>query len=171
MKALDQRIFILMFGLTKNKTSSYIVKNIAAQSSGFFLMTYGLSIVYLIMTRDLILLPFIIGPGLSLLSVIVIRHFVKRKRPFELFDIEPLIVHEKGSSFPSKHGTSAFAIAFAMIWVHPLIAGIGIILALLTGISRIMVGVHYPSDILGGLFIAIVMSQLTYFLSMMLMFN
>ncbi|MCF8018776.1 MAG: phosphatase PAP2 family protein [Vallitaleaceae bacterium] len=169
MRLLDEKLFFSLIKHTQNKKIGFLVKFVAVYSSVIFLVFYGICIAHLIATRNPDLLPFIIGPALSLLSVIVIRRFFKRKRPFETYDIKPLIVHEKGTSFPSKHGTSAFAIAFAMMWLHPFWGGIGVILASLTGLSRIMVGVHYPSDILGGLLIAIITSVLTNMLSYILL--
>ncbi len=169
MRLLDEKLFFSLIKHTQNKKIGFLVKLIAVYSSVFFIVFYGMFTVYLITTRNPNLLPFIIGPALSLLSVIVIRRFLKRKRPFETYDIKPLILHEKGTSFPSKHGTSAFAIAFAIMWLYPFWGGIGFILALLTGLSRIMVGVHYPSDILGGLLIAMITSVLTNMLSYILL--
>ncbi|PKM55448.1 MAG: phosphatase PAP2 family protein [Firmicutes bacterium HGW-Firmicutes-5] len=167
MKSFDEKIFFLLMGQMKNKEVAYVMKFIAVYSSSFFLVIYGILFIQLLITKDLIFIPYVIGPAMSLLSVMILRRFIKRKRPFETFDIKPFITHEKGASFPSKHGTSAFAIAIAMMWVHPLIGSIGLLLAVLTGLSRVMVGVHYPSDIIAGVFIAILVSQLTYILSFM----
>ncbi|PKM66613.1 MAG: hypothetical protein CVU95_10045 [Firmicutes bacterium HGW-Firmicutes-2] len=169
MKTLDDKLLLILMKQTENKMIAYIMKFIAVYASKIFMTIYGVYIIFLIIIRDPILIPFLVGPLLSLLSVVIIRHFVKRERPFVMYAIEPLISHDKGPSFPSKHGTSAFAIAFAIFWIHPLIGGVAIVLALLTGISRIMVGVHYPSDILAGLLIAIGMTRLAYVISFILL--
>ncbi|MDF1617769.1 phosphatase PAP2 family protein [Petrocella sp. FN5] len=167
MGILDEKIFLLLFKQMNDNRIAYVTRFVALYASKVFLVTYVLIMLWLVVNRAFILIPYLIGPALSLLSVIVIRRFINRKRPFEIMGFKPLIEHEKGCSFPSKHGTSAFAIAIAMMWVHPLLGCLGILMAVLTGISRVMVGVHYPSDIVGGLLIAILLSQLTYFLSIM----
>lgn len=156
---LDREWAMLLNSSTKNSRMRYFMKFMAIYAGPLFTLIYGGLLIYVFINLPFILLPTMIGPAVSLSFVILIRYFINRKRPFEVLEIVPLIIHGTGCSFPSKHGTSAFAIAFAMLWVHPLMGGIIFILAVLTGISRIMAGVHYPSDILGGMMIAFLVTQ------------
>ena len=57
-------------------------------------------------------------------------------------------------SFPSGHTTTAFALAGLLVLsrVHPLLAGTTLVLACLVGLSRAVVGAHWPLDILAGAF-------------------
>lgn len=80
-----------------------------------------------------------------------------REHPHEfLLDshITPLIPHPTDNSFPSGHALFSAAAIFAM-WrysKHKIFIAITIILAILTVICRVLGGVHYVGDILGGLF-------------------
>lgn len=70
-------------------------------------------------------------------------------RPFMEINIIP-VFYEKGYSFPSEHTAIFSAIAVVMFLINKK-AGISFsIIAILIGLSRIILGVHYPIDILGG---------------------
>jgi membrane-associated phospholipid phosphatase len=76
-----------------------------------------------------------------------IKFLVRRPRP-ELPGLEPLTPTVTRLSFPSAHATTSFAAARAygaLMPATPLYA-----VALLLALSRIYLGVHYPSDILAG---------------------
>lgn len=92
---------------------------------------------------------------LALAVVTVLVHLVyfvyHRPRPFLNYDVNLLITAPTAPSFPSNSTSVAFAIA-ASVWIinRPL-GGILFIPALMVGLSRMFLGVHYPSDILGGI--------------------
>ena len=99
--------------------------------------------------------------GLALLAVTltgrvlgeVQKYWIARARP----DLEPHLVIVKTQSFPSGHATSSmvFYLTLALLlagrsrWRREAI-GAAIMLSLLIGTSRVMLGVHWPSDVIGG---------------------
>lgn len=85
-----------------------------------------------------------------------IRFFYNRPRPFEVLEnVRKLIDHTTGSSFPSGHAAFVFALA-GFIYLHNRKVGVWfLIAALLIGLGRVMAGVHYSSDILGGLVVGV----------------
>lgn len=66
--------------------------------------------------------------------------------------IKPLIPHPIDNSFPSGHAlfTTAALMGIYRFWKNAWIIGITILLGLITASARVIGGVHYPGDILGG---------------------
>lgn len=90
--------------------------------------------------------------GLNLL----LRELVGRERPFAHIEgFISLIYHGGASSFPSNHAASSFAIAIAVFYLVNMRSGVMVLLlSVIVALSRVYVGVHYPSDVLGGVAVA-----------------
>ncbi|PAD89986.1 hypothetical protein CHH55_00275 [Niallia circulans] len=98
--------------------------------------------------------------GLSINFLISLFYF--EERPFVAHQVHLLLDHSASASFPSNHMTGAFSLSFA-VFLHRKRLGVWLLLlAILTGISRIYVGHHYPFDVLGSIIIAIVASLFVY---------
>ncbi len=73
-----------------------------------------------------------------------------RPRPFASHDLQLLFYHPSDSSFPSNPAVVGFSIATG-VWLFNRTAGWALYaLTCLFGLARLISGVHYPSDILGG---------------------
>ncbi len=96
------------------------------------------------------------------LNNILIKNIVARPRPYYVIEaLVPLIKKPREFSFPSGHAGSSFASACILFRKLPKKYGIwALVLATLISISRIYVGVHYPTDILAGMVTGIAYSFL-----------
>ncbi len=86
----------------------------------------------------------------------ILKNLVGRPRPW--LDVAGLtaLVHEPDpNSFPSGHTSAAFAAAVAWCRTMPRrwMALAGLMMAILMGLSRLYVGVHYPTDVLCGVLV------------------
>ena len=80
-----------------------------------------------------------------------------RPRPFDAIPQLEALVHAGGWSFPSGHSTSSMAASIVMFRQLPRRVGIpALALGILICLSRLYVGVHYPTDVLCGALIGIV---------------
>jgi undecaprenyl-diphosphatase len=81
-----------------------------------------------------------------------------RERPFDAGIVVALLPHRESGSFPSTHATVVFAVgwllwatreAFVLVWAWWTFA-------VLVCIGRVACGLHYPTDVLGGLLVGVV---------------
>lgn len=84
-----------------------------------------------------------------------IKLLVKRSRPV-LEGLPPLGGAPSSLSFPSAHALSSFAVATAMFRVDPATAG-ALVVALVLSLGRPYLGMHYPSDVLAGALLGVVL--------------
>jgi len=92
----------------------------------------------------------------------LIRFFYHRLRPFVTYQAHQLLSGNEWS-FPSGHSAFFFAMATA-IYLYNKKWGIGFFLvAILMNISRVIAGVHYPSDIIGGAIIGIIVAYVVFY--------
>jgi membrane-associated phospholipid phosphatase len=96
----------------------------------------------------------VLGPVAIVLNY-GIKLMVKRPRPV-LDGLPPLGGAPSSLSFPSAHALSSFAVATAMFRVDPATAG-ALVAALAISLCRPYLGMHYPSDVLVGALLGIVL--------------
>lgn len=89
---------------------------------------------------------------ISQLLTYVFKRIFGRNRPFVSLDWVNLITKPPKDvfSFPSGHTTAAFSLAYAVRFSFPQFYFAFFILAILCGVSRVYLGVHYPSDVFIG---------------------
>lgn len=102
----------------------------------------------------------VIGLLLGLLiGNIILKPLVARPRPCWInSDIALLIASPKDFSFPSGHTLSSFIAAIIILKENKPFGYAAMILAILIAFSRMYLYVHFPSDILAGIILAVIIS-------------
>lgn len=92
----------------------------------------------------------------SILGEGIIKHIVKRKRPFIKNNIIKLMISQPGTySFPSGHTASSFAAATVFIRTDMRLTYLIVVIAILISFSRLYLRVHYLSDVIGGIILGV----------------
>ena len=102
-------------------------------------------------------LALIIG---TLITNVAIKNVVARIRPYEVIqELDLMMEKQKDFSFPSGPTCASFASAFAIYKCKEVFPKkwriAALVLATLIALSRLYVGVHYPTDVLGGLIVGL----------------
>ncbi len=95
-----------------------------------------------------------------LINNVALKNLVARPRPYtRLPDLVMLMKCPSDYSFPSGHSCASFAVASSLLWTMDKrwnkLRIPAVVLAALIALSRIYVGVHYPTDVLVGTLIGI----------------
>lgn len=93
----------------------------------------------------------------------ILKVSVTRLRPFiKIPNLNIKKIDIDKYSFPSGHTTAAFSLAVIIALYFPMFGFLTIPIAFCVGISRLYIGVHYPTDVIMGIFIGSMCSFLTY---------
>ena len=99
----------------------------------------------------------LVSAAIAMVANQAVSHLWERPRPFV---DHPALTHllsarSADPSFPSDHAAAAFAIAFAVLAFSRRAGALFLVAATLIGLSRIALGMHYPSDVVAGLLVGL----------------
>lgn len=166
-------LFFLIFGLNNESQLADLLMIFGAEHLIFLMLI--LSFVFAVkgkIPERKSLLLFLVSFPILVLLIKFIHLFLFEPRPYITNDILPLITHQADASFPSRHASISFAMAFAFLYFKSKLGIPILLMASWVGISRVYVGVHYPLDILGGFVVGavslIIAKQIVKFLKIKL---
>lgn len=97
-----------------------------------------------------------------LIGNLILKNVIARERPFIQLDLIPLIAPPTDFSFPSGHSLSSFVGATSIFMFNKKFGILAYILAFFIAISRILLVVHYPTDIIIGAILGILIGYCTF---------
>lgn len=158
---IDQSIYNFFYNFSSSQaTVIFLIITFLASKEFIILMCLIFILISLIKRKYQTSFLIILNIVISLLLNQTFKAIIRRERPFEL-----MIVNESGYSFPSGHSMTALIFYGYFIYLtwesnlkkisKILITILNIILILLVGISRIYLGVHYPTDVIGAYFLGL----------------
>lgn len=103
--------------------------------------------------------------ALEVPAFVLMKHMIKRPRPADALEsLSAFIQPADRFSFPSGHTAAAFVMASLVSVYFPPFAVLAVGLASLVGLSRVLLGVHYPSDIAAGATLGLLCASLAMWL-------
>ena len=149
---MDFFLFEKLNNLAEIKLLSYIAF-FFAKYFGYLLLVF--LIIFFSRKIKIIFLAIISGILSRFIIVDLIRSFYYRPRPFIERSVNLLIEYPDKASFPSGHASFFFAVATFVFLENKKIGSLFLIGAFLISISRVISGIHWPTDIIFGALIGI----------------
>lgn len=92
----------------------------------------------------------------------VLKNTIRRDRPYNKLPFDAVVRPSDKFGFPSGHAAAAFLFASVLSQSYPTAAVLSYSIAVLIGVSRIFLGVHYPADIVAGAAVGVICADISF---------
>ncbi len=165
MQEINENLFRLIFGLARQSFFLDAVGVFAAEVLPFLIIFFVLLLFFKqkewrpkFLFFIEVILAFVLARGIL---TQFFHFFFQQQRPYELLGLKPLVL-TLGTTFPSSHATIFFCLAMLVFFFDKKLGSWALLIALLNGVARIYVGVHWPLDIVGGAIFGILSAVLMH---------
>ncbi len=153
----DTKVFGLIFGDSDGKPLKRFFFHLSHTADAFPCLLMGITWLILQPAQWAYVLTATSAFVLELSLYYLIKKNIRRPRPFKhLKGVRALIVPPDEFSFPSGHTAASFLMAIIMSAALPSLSPWLFAWAVLVGLSRIYLGVHYPGDVLAGVALGVI---------------
>lgn len=163
MKNYAQYYQAITVSLRKSPLALKLLELLNGSVTKLMYLFYPLLLAYLAWKLPERLLIYILVPGISFVLVSLLRKLINQKRPYENWDLDPLIKKDtKGQSMPSRHVFSATIISVCFLSLNLYLGILLLIFSAILALCRVLGGVHYPKDVLVGMLLGILAGFLVF---------
>ncbi|GAB3291541.1 phosphatase PAP2 family protein [Pseudidiomarina andamanensis] len=157
----DQRSFRWLNHRLERCCRHQIVRWISRSGDGYVYALIALMMAIYLETESVIpITALLIGFAIEVPLFSILKRILKRQRPYQKNpQFRSVILAHDQFSFPSGHTTAAFLFAGIMSAFFPAWSWVLYVWAAAIGASRVLLGVHYPGDILAGATLGYVISR------------
>ena len=160
---MDFEILYALNGIHSEVLDKIMIGITYLGEKGIFWISIGVILLFFKKTRKCglfmlisMMIGLILGNGL-------LKNLVARQRPCWIDDsIHLLIANPKDFSFPSGHTLASFEAAITILLFNKKWGVVALITAILIGISRLYLFVHFPTDVLAGAVLGTIIAVLVY---------
>ncbi len=158
---LDLYLFYWLFNKTRGSNCQWI-KYASKSGDGPLYLAVGLALYWFDpVNGPLFFYTTLLAYALELPIYLFLKKALQRPRPCDMLnDFDAHVSPSDKFSLPSGHTAAAFLMATVLSNFYPLLTPFVFVWASMIGLSRVLLGVHYPSDVLAGATLGVVMSSL-----------
>ena len=95
----------------------------------------------------------------AIIGNVILKNIFQRERPFLALNLQPFIDAPSSFSFPSGHSLASFVGATCIFYINKKWGILAYILAFLIALSRVVLTVHYPTDVITGAILGFVVAS------------
>ena len=152
LRQMDESLMRIVQSRCRNRVSNFFMIVMTYLGGGVIWCVWAGFLCGHPATRQLGICCYVSFWSAWLISSQILKRVFGRPRAYDAMqDVVPLVPRPKDLAFPSTHAADAFSVAVLLLLTRPAAEGrIAMLLAVLTAYSRIHVGVHYLTDVLGG---------------------
>lgn len=157
IKKFDEKLIRLINGRIKTKFLDKFMLKFTFLGSAIFISLFTLALI-VFGNGNIRNIGIEVAATLTISQAITysLKSLLSRERPYNMLkNLNTFGIILKDYSFPSGHTSASFSVATIIALNIPNMAIFVMCIALLVGISRIYLGVHYPTDVLAGMILGI----------------
>ena len=164
LKRFDDYFIHLINAKIKNKFLDRLMYRITDLGGAVFTSIFALGLVLIGNSRvKLIGIEAILALFFGQIFVHSLKKLMSRERPYKILEhLHTFGIEMRDYSFPSGHTTASFSLATTIALNMPKTAIFVLVLAFIIGMSRVYLGVHYPTDVAAGILIGVFASLAIY---------
>ena len=151
----------LLARVHSSKKLTNVLRGVNMVAFIYAVFLFCFNFIDLAIDSGVLLLKYLLVCFVPFALVSVVRKIINRRRPYEVYDFCDKAPKDKlGQSFPSRHATSVFVIATVALFFNLYLALPLMLIGLLMCIARVLLGIHFISDVLAGAAIGVISALL-----------
>ncbi len=160
IQSYDSSLVTKLFGVRYYQQMIPVALWVSRMGDGWLYLIIGMGAWFTLGWEQGYFAALLLGYAIERPVYYVLKNSLRRDRPFHVLAIKNQVSPSDQFSFPSGHTSAAFMFATITASFFPMLAIPLGIWALLVGFSRIVLGVHYPTDVMVGVVMGVSLAQL-----------